>query len=335
MVVEKLEQVLGRRYLGPGVIKSLTAFFDVDKVKEGNKVMDIRMVYDGTISGFNDSLEVPKFGLPTLRSHLRAMEPGYFMVDADVGECFLNFILHKSLRPYVGVDLTPYISTNIEEGSSSSAKQHWVCWHRAGMGLKSSPYQTCQAMQVVEEVIRGNRHDPDNPFRWDHIRMNLPGSADYDPRLPWVSKVRMCDSLIACDVFIYVDDLRITGMIEEEAWRAAHVVGCVLAWLGIPDASRKWRDASRTAGAWAGSVVYSTPEEVFVLVTQEKWEKGKLMIHELQDCLREGPTLNRIRLQQVRGYLNYIALTYPILLTRLMGFHLTIDGWRKNWDQHG
>ena len=76
MVVEKLEQVLGRRYLGPGVIKSLTAFFDVDKVKEGNKVMDIRMVYDGTISGFNDSLEVPKFGLPTLRSHLRAMEPG-------------------------------------------------------------------------------------------------------------------------------------------------------------------------------------------------------------------------------------------------------------------
>ena len=95
MVVETLEQVLGRRYSGPGVIKSLTAFFDVDKVKEGNKVMDIRMVYDGTISGFNDSLEVPKFGRPTLRSHLRAMEPGYFMVDADVGECFLNFILHK------------------------------------------------------------------------------------------------------------------------------------------------------------------------------------------------------------------------------------------------
>ena len=165
--------------------------------------------------------------------------------------------------------------------------------------------------------------------------MNLPGSADYDPRLPWVSKVRMCDSLIACDVFIYVDDLRITGMTEEEAWRAAHVVGCVLAWLGIQDASRKRRDASRTAGAWAGSVVYSTPEEVFVLVTQEKWEKGKLMIHELQDCLREWPSLNRKRLQQVRGYLNYIALTYPILLTRLMVFHLTIDGWRKNRDQRG
>ena len=100
--------------------------FDIDIVSRG-VFEDTCSTYVWSLylhSSFNDSLEVPKFGLPTLRSHLRAMEPGYFMVDADVRECFLNFILHKSLRPYVGVDLTPYISTNIEEGSGSSTKKH-------------------------------------------------------------------------------------------------------------------------------------------------------------------------------------------------------------------
>ena len=40
--------------MGTGVVKSLTAFFDVPKGSD-----DIRMVYDGTVNGFNDSIEVP------------------------------------------------------------------------------------------------------------------------------------------------------------------------------------------------------------------------------------------------------------------------------------
>jgi hypothetical protein len=52
------------------------------------------------------------------------------------------------------------------------------------MGLKLSPYQAVQAILVVKEVILGDRTDPANIFRWDHIRMNLPGSAEYDPSLP-------------------------------------------------------------------------------------------------------------------------------------------------------
>lgn len=80
---------------------------------------DVRMVYDGTINGFNDSIEVPKFGLPTISTHLRSMMPGYFMVYADVGECFLNFYLHSTLQPYVGVDLTKYTPLN-------QSKFHWM-----------------------------------------------------------------------------------------------------------------------------------------------------------------------------------------------------------------
>ena len=179
LVVSKLNKVLDRRYLGKGIVKSLTAFFDVPKGAE-----DIRMVYDGTVNGFNDCIEVPRFGMPTLRSHLRSMAPGHYMVDADVGECFLNFHLHASLQPFVGVDLTRFIP-------DGKKRNHWVCWHRAGMGLKSSSYQACQAMMVVEEIVKGDRKHPYNPFRWDKVVCNLPGSRRYDPSKPWVYKIRI------------------------------------------------------------------------------------------------------------------------------------------------
>jgi hypothetical protein len=60
--------------------------------------------------------------------------------------------------------------------------------------------------------------------------LNLPGSQDYDPRLPWVSKIRVADGKIAPDIFIYVDDARVTGPSEEDCWKAtrqaASVVNC-------------------------------------------------------------------------------------------------------------
>ena len=322
LIINKLSKVLERRYMGAGMVKSLTAFFDVPKGKD-----DIRMVYDGTVNGFNDSIEVPSFGLPTVRSHLRSMDPKYHMVDADVGECFLNFHLHQTLQPYVGVDLTSFIP-------SGNKGQHWVRWYRAGMGLKSSPYQACQAMMVLEEVIRGDRTQPNNPFRWDEVVENLPGSDNYDPRKPWVYKIRLDDGHIACDIFIYVDDLRITGWSRSEAWKACCRATSILGHLGVQDAPRKRRDASNMAGAWAGSVVYATETQVLVLVTEEKWCKAKSQVQELKHIIQHK-VWKRKRLQEIRGFLNYIAATYPLLTSYLMGLHLTIDGWRKKRHSDG
>ena len=39
-------------------------------------------------------------------SHLRSVVAGTFMMDCDMGEMFLNFMLEPDLRPYVGVNLT-------------------------------------------------------------------------------------------------------------------------------------------------------------------------------------------------------------------------------------
>jgi hypothetical protein len=44
-------------------------------------------------------------------------------------------------------------------------------------------------MGVAEEVIGGDRKDPKNVFQWDTVKLNLPGSKDYDPNRPFVRKV--------------------------------------------------------------------------------------------------------------------------------------------------
>jgi hypothetical protein len=86
---EKRKAVRHRRFITPGFVKSLMSFFSVPKGED-----DVRMVYNGSESGLNDSIWVPRFVLPTIENHLRAVKEGTCMADNDVGVCFLNFILH-------------------------------------------------------------------------------------------------------------------------------------------------------------------------------------------------------------------------------------------------
>jgi hypothetical protein len=148
-VSAKLDKVRARGYISPGVVESLTSFFAVPKGDD-----DIRLVYDGSVSGLNTSIWVPRFFLPTIRTPLRAVDEGTYMADIDIGEMFLNFILHRELRALAGVDLTKYVPG---DGQDSRI---WETWQRAAMGLRSSPYQAVQAMGVAEEEIWGKRRDP-------------------------------------------------------------------------------------------------------------------------------------------------------------------------------
>ena len=121
LAVQKLNKVRERRYIAPGKVTSLTDFFYVPKGDD-----DIRMVYNGTSSGLNDALWVPSFPLPTVESHLRAVFPHSWMGDTDLGDCFLNFILHESLRELAGVDLTWY--QDEEPGPTDGLV--WERWER-------------------------------------------------------------------------------------------------------------------------------------------------------------------------------------------------------------
>jgi hypothetical protein len=98
-------------------VVSLTAFFGVKKGED-----DVWPVYDGSISGLNDCIWMPRFVLPAIQTHLRQVEAGTFMCDLDVGEMFLNFILRVDSWSLAGVDLTHYT----KEGKEGVV---WECWH--------------------------------------------------------------------------------------------------------------------------------------------------------------------------------------------------------------
>jgi hypothetical protein len=330
-VIKKLMKARERGYIAPGLVESLTAFFAVPKGED-----DIRLVYDGSVSGLNLCIWVPRFFLPTLRTHLRAVDEHTYMADVDIGEMFLNFILHRELQTLAGVDITHYFPKDAKDTADGRATKVWETWQRAAMGLRSSPYQAVQAMGVAEEVIRGSRMDPTNVFRWDDIVLNLPGSGDYDPSKPWVYKVRLEDGRIAADLFIFVDDLRPTGPSRRDAWLAARQAASKLNFLGIQDAPRKRRASSRSPGAWAGGVIKTTDDGVFVMTSQEKWDKAKAQIEEVRIMLERDPNkLNRKRLEQIRGFLQYVTQTYTSLTSFLIGFHMTIDSWRPGRDDEG
>jgi hypothetical protein len=288
------------------------------------------MVYDGTKSGLNEMLWAPWFPLPTVDSLLCSVESGTWMADNDVGEMFLNFILHESVQSLCGVDLTKYFP----EGIPSGTKVLWECWTRCAMGLRPSPYQACQGMMWALEIILGNREDPENIFRFDQVQLNLPGQHDYNPEQPWVYK-RRNDGEIACDVHCYVDDLRTTGSTELECWTASQRVSSVLASLGIQDAARKRRLPQLDAGAWKGSVVSTSQNKVTILATHDKWLKLKAILVWIYEELENPEGMDHKLLERKRGFLVHMVQTYPALNPYLKGVHGTLDSWRRNRDENG
>ena len=81
------------------------------------------------------------------------------MSDLDIREMFLNFVLHSSLIPYCGIDLTPYYPELSQNG-----QRVIEAWQHTGMGFKWSPYQAVQGMLVLDEVVGGDPLDPSNVF---------------------------------------------------------------------------------------------------------------------------------------------------------------------------
>jgi len=321
----KLENVLVKGYIRPGKVQSLTGYFGVPKGPS-----DVRMVYDASRSGLNNALWSPNFGLPTVESLLRGVEFGTWMGDIDLGEMFLNFCLDEDLHAYCGVDLTPF--------HSSKKGTRWERWVRCLMGLKVSPYMAIKGLLLGLEWILGDTEDQNNVFHWERVRLNLPGSPSYDPRLPWVSKVRTDmerkDSLAALLVS-YVDDLRVTGVSEEQCWMIMHHISSRLGYLGLQFAARKSRPPSLTPGPWAGSVVHTARNQGCVSCTQEKWVKAQNIVRDLLHQVSQGSSLDHKSLERDRGFLIHVQHTYPAITPYLKGVHLTIDGWREGRDSEG
>ena len=83
-----------------------------------------------------------------------------------------------------------------------------------------------------------NRQDKENPFKWDRLVKNLPGTTTYEFCWPWVYTERS-DRIIAADIFVYFYNGRPIGPTEEVCWEASSKWGSTCSWLGIQDAYRK------------------------------------------------------------------------------------------------
>jgi len=253
------------------------------------------------------------------------------MCDNDIGEMFLNFMLHEDMRQLCGIDVGGFFP----EEAKAQGGQVIVRWARNAMGLRPSPYTCVKFILLGHEVIMGNPNDPENVFQWLSIRLNLPGDPLYDPSVPWVSKVRK-DGAIAADLKTYVDDERPSGPTELDAWHAAQRASSIQGMLGIQDAARKRRPPSMEPGAWAGSVCHTSEGKVTVLLSQDRWEKTREIIAGIARTLKDNNGIFDFKkLESERGSLVYVMRTYPAMKPYLRGIHATLDSWRPDRDKEG
>jgi hypothetical protein len=299
------------------------------------KADDIRVVYNGASCGLNETVWAPNFWLPTAKSATRVLNYNYCGVDLDLGEMFLNFPLPVLFRRFSGIDLTPF-KDRLGYSHIPNA-EFQLRWERCWMGFKPSPYYATRFYYWAEEFVRGNRREKSNPLRWDEVRLNLPGDKSFDPTLPRVMKWDHEIDNIAGDVLTFVDDSRASGLDEEVAWKIARQVASRLQYLGIQDAPRKRRPPTRKTGAWAGAIFSTDKGTITQTVSQEKWNKGKAQIRELMDLLENFPDadLDYKRLEQIRGFLCHLSMTFESITPFLKGFHLTLSSHLPSRDDDG
>lgn len=351
MVKKKVMKVLNKGYIKRTNKESIKAFMFMFHVPKGDD--DIRMVYDGSKSGLNDALFSPWFALPTVDTMARSLLPGTWLADNDFGEQFLNFPMHPQLMKFCGVDLSQLLP---EERSGRDGMVTAV-WMRSAMGLKSSPHNAVQGAQRAKRLIMGIPSDVSNPFHWDKVILNLPGSDCYDATKPWLFQIRK-DGRIASDWSQYVDDVRLTAASEELAWQCSSKAAKGLAFLGLQDAARKRRKPSQTPGAWAGATVTTDGDAVRKGVTQERWEKLQNRIRwigsqvglkdefsptsfgdldvKMNGLKRPKPTsLHYKTTESCIGFIVYVSLTYTSLVPYLKGIYLSLNAWRGGRDGEG
>ena len=336
IVASKIQSMISKSYLEVGVVRSHLHYFAVPK---GDS--DVRVVFDGTSCGLNQTLWSPNFFLPTSRNAAELLSFDSWMADADFAEFFHNFFADSAIRSFAGVNttvLSPFI-VHSAPGPFPRLKFEGLRWSRLFMGMKPSPYNAVRFYYWAEEFSKGDLHDTSNPFGFDSLRLNLPGMVTYDTLLPKVVKWNSKRATQGGDVITFVDDVRIVGSSKEHCRSVHRQFMSRMQYLGIQDAPRKYRPPSQDqAGAWTGTIFKVTKESITKSVSLEKWEKGKEIINNLLKLISdhpfERPVLNRKELGRHTGFLNHLTMTFDDMTPFLKGFYLSLNSWRSKRDDH-
>ena len=167
-MAKKIEGMCRRFYLeSSGHVSNLVNYFAVPK---GDS--DIRVVFDGSSCGLNDTLWAPNFFLPSANAAALLLTFQTWMADMDFGEMFHNFPMEERMRRCSGVE----VEVQSSGGGRSTKILRWT--------LRPSPYNAVRYYYWGEEFARGDPSDTNNPMGYDQIRLNLPGMSEFDPLLP-------------------------------------------------------------------------------------------------------------------------------------------------------
>ena len=157
------------------------------------------------------------------------------MGDCNAGEMCLCFNQDPRLQPYCGIDLTPIYNETVTNNTTNI----WKCWGRCGMGFTDSPYKAIKQMHIATELVKGNRLDQQNPFHWSLVKVNYPGTKNYNPLMPYIYKYNPITKTIAGDMKGFVDDYLAIGANEHQCRQVVQTHTSKAQYLGIQDASKK------------------------------------------------------------------------------------------------
>ena len=206
------------------------------------------------------------------------------------------------------------------------------------MGFWCSPYIATQSFAWSEEIVVGDLSDPNNPFAWNEIKLNLPGSDSYNPSMPWIYKWNSVADCMPAFFGTYVDDVRSGASTESMCRIATRRIASVVNYLGQQDAARKRRPPSQTPGPWAGAKCSSLAGDgLYVMSTQGKWNKAQNIISKWKLALGDKSSLlaNYKEMESDAGFLCHISRTYPRLFPYLKGFYNSLNSWRFDRDSDG
>lgn len=342
---EKEQKLVRRRYLEPGFVTCIVPRFGVPKSED-----DIRLVWDASRNGVNSKLYAPSFWMPQFRTltdliikWLPCSVSDYFagnipqdpvesdwriphQSDMDVGEMFLNYMMHYTERHTFGA--------RIITGEGESEVQQVLRFNRLLFGGTPCPYIAVQGHSRAMELVLGNPTDPANPLHWVSTITNWPYTLKYDPSMPWVIRVR-ADGEMAAGSPAFVDDGRTAGVTREICHAVAHRVSTYVNYLGEQNASRKRRPTSRTPGAWTGKMLWTNEPHPKKGVLPQKWQRQRADLLSLHSSMLAGedPDRKLFLSATCRGMSQ--TEVYTDLRPYYKSFYNALEAWRPDRDDDG
>ena len=355
---KKVFQLRYRHFIERGFTDLITQRFSVVKLEVDGVILEIRVVWNSSSNGHNATLWAPGFMLDNVgdviemvtkwlsvpvATYLDSGSPSEDYTqsassfvkskqgDIDVGAMFNNFRTHPSERHALGVRVI-----NTRPVGQYERHEFWrFC--ALHFGGRPSPYLACQSQRLILELCKGDRRNPKNHWQWETVRLNLPGSVDYDPSMPRVMLLRK-DGELATREADYVDDIH--PCIREkdgssEARNACAQLKSKMNSLGNQADDRKYRLPSLTPGAWNGVIIHTDTPFPKMSTTLKKWTRFKLGISWILTEGRSTGSLSTAELRKVAGLGVNIMQVYSDAKCYLKGIFNAIEAFRSDRDPDG